>query len=127
MLSQKSIPGNHLVVYVDNDFDDDDDGDTYDFGVVVIIIGMMMMLMIIMVTMFDLESVGAYQHFNWRSCRQFARRKNARNVRTAHFQRKMRAGHIFKWSRFSKLLWLRALESPGHLYGPRQFHFENSI
>ena len=91
MLSQKSIPGNHLVVYVDNDFDDDDDGDTYDFAVVVIIIGMMMMLMIIMVTMFDLESVGAYTHFNWRSCRQFARRKNARNVRRAHFQMKMRA------------------------------------
>ena len=39
-----------------------------------------------------LGSAGAYTHPNWCSCRQFARRENAQNVRTAHFQMEL----IFK-------------------------------
>ena len=77
-------PGNHPVVDVDNGTDgrgggDDDVDDNIDADV-------------------PLGSAGAHTHPNWCSCRQFARRKNARNVRRAHFQTKMRAGHIFKWS-----------------------------
>ena len=75
---QKSKPGNHPVVDVDNDTDGlggDDDVDVDDDNIDADV---------------PLESAGAYTHSNWCSCRQFARRENAQNVRRAHFQTKMR-------------------------------------